>query len=219
MAPSDAGVRVTVDGGQRVEAEQLVVAVGRKPRAEGLGLERVGIEPGEEGASRLMRTAAPAEGVWAVGDVTGVAQFTHVAVLPGADRGRRHARAARATPTTAPCRGSCSADPEVAAVGLTPEQARERGVEVATATVELSEPTAPRPTGASLQGAYGVLADRERRHRSSAPGPSAPSPREWIHPIALAILVRTPLGVLSESMAQFPSFAEAWPMAARELSA
>jgi pyruvate/2-oxoglutarate dehydrogenase complex dihydrolipoamide dehydrogenase (E3) component len=46
-----------------------------------------------------------------------------------------------------------------------------------------------------------------------------PLASEWIHPIALAILVRTPLGVLSESMAQFPSFAEAWPMAARELSA
>jgi dihydrolipoamide dehydrogenase len=45
-----------------------------------------------------------------------------------------------------------------------------------------------------------------------------PLASEWIHPMALAVQGRIPLTTLAESMAQFPSFAEAWPMAARELA-
>jgi dihydrolipoamide dehydrogenase len=212
-----AGVRVHLAAGDAVEAERLVIAVGRRPRTEGLGLESVGIAVADDGSIPVDAHCRAAAGVWAVGDVTGVAPFTHVAsyqarIAVDAILGRPREADYRAVPRVV------FTDPEVAAVGETPEQARERGVDVGVAGGSLSDLDRTQTYGRELQGAYGVVADRGAGIALGAwaVGPLA---SEWIHPIALAILVRTPLGVLSESMAQFPSFAEAWPMAARELSA
>jgi dihydrolipoamide dehydrogenase len=212
-----AGVRVHLGPGDAVEAERLVIAVGRRPRTEGLGLESVGIAVADDGSIPVDAHCRAGAGVWAVGDVTGVAPFTHVAsyqarIAVDAILGRPREADYRAVPRVV------FTDPEVAAVGETPEQARERRVDVGVAGGSLSDLDRTQTYGRELQGAYGVVADRGAGIALGAwaVGPLA---SEWIHPIALAILVRTPLGVLSESMAQFPSFAEAWPMAARELSA
>ena len=212
-----AGVRVHLAAGDAVEAERLVIAVGRRPRTEGLGLESVGIAVADDGSIPVDAHCRAGVGVWAVGDVTGVAPFTHVAsyqarIAVDAMLGRPREADYRAVPRVV------FTDPEVAAVGETPEQARERGVDVGVAGGSLSNLDRTQTYGRELQGAYGVVADRGA---GTALGAWAVGPlaSEWIHPIALAILVRMPLGVLSESMAQFPSFAEAWPMAARELSA
>jgi dihydrolipoamide dehydrogenase len=211
-----AGVRLHVASGAAVEAERLVIAAGRRPRTEGLGLESVGIAVADDGTIPVDAHCRAEAGVWAVGDVTGVAPFTHVAsyqarIAVDAILGRPREADYRAVPRVV------FTDPEVAAVGETPEQARERGVDVGIAAGSLSDLDRTQTYGRELQGAYGVVADRGAGIALGAwaVGPLA---SEWIHPIALAILVRTPLGVLSESMAQFPSFAEAWPMAARELA-
>jgi pyruvate/2-oxoglutarate dehydrogenase complex dihydrolipoamide dehydrogenase (E3) component len=210
------GVRVHLDAGDPVDAERLVVAVGRKPRTEGLGLETVGIEPAAGGVIAVDAHCRAAEGVWAVGDVTGVAQFTHVAAYQARVAvydilGDPREADYRAVPRVV------FTDPEVAAVGETPQQARERGVDVTTATGKLSDLGRTETYGHDLQGAYGVAADRGGGTvvGAWAVGPLA---SEWIHPMALAIQARVPLRVLGESMAQFPTFAEAWPSAARELS-
>jgi pyruvate/2-oxoglutarate dehydrogenase complex dihydrolipoamide dehydrogenase (E3) component len=210
------GVRLRLEAGDPVEAERLVVAVGRRPRTDDLGLDSVGIEAAPDGTIPIDAHCQAGDGIWAVGDATGVALFTHVAsyqarVAVDAVLGRPREADYRAVPRV------LFTDPEVAAVGDTPEQARERGVDTALATGALSDLDRTQTYGRDLQGAYGVVADAAAGTvvGAWAVGPLA---SEWIHPIVLAIQTRTPLGVLGESMAQFPSFAEAWPMAARELS-
>ena len=109
-------------------------------------------------------------------------------------------------------------DPEVAAVGETPEQARERGADVAVVTGDLGDLDRTETYGHDLSGGYGLVADLGASQvlGAWAVGPLA---SEWIHPMALAIRARIPLDLVGDGMAQFPTFAEAWPMAARKLSA
>jgi pyruvate/2-oxoglutarate dehydrogenase complex dihydrolipoamide dehydrogenase (E3) component len=217
VEPADAGVRVVCDAGAPVEAERLVVAVGRKPRTDGIGLETVGIEPGEGGLVEVDPHCRAAENVWAVGDITGVGQFTHVAsyqarVAVDDMLGRPREADYRAVPRVV------FTDPELAAVGETPDEAAERGVEVVVESGDLSDLGRTETFGKDLRGAYGLVADRGAGQvlGAWAVGPMA---SEWIHPMALAIRARIPLDVVGDGMAQFPSFAEAWPMAARRLSA
>src|SRR3954452_19433700 len=211
------GARVHLDDGSGVEGERLVIAVGRKPRTDDLGLETVGLEPAEGGTVAVDAHCRAGDGVWAVGDVTGVAQFTHVAAYQAgvavADMlGTPREADYRAVPRVV------FTDPEVAAVGETPEQARERGADVAVVTGDLADLDRTETYGHDLSGGYGLVADRAASQvlGAWAVGPLA---SEWIHPMALAISARIPLDLVGDGMAQFPTFAEAWPMAARTLSA
>ncbi len=78
------GVRLHLDSGDRVEAERILVAVGRHPCTEGLGVERAGVELDARGFVRTdEHLATTARGIWAVGDVTGRLQFTHAADAMG----------------------------------------------------------------------------------------------------------------------------------------
>jgi dihydrolipoamide dehydrogenase len=217
VQPGGAGVLVHLSTGATVEAERLVVAVGRRPRTDGLGLETVGITPGDDGTIAVDEHCRAGEGVWAVGDVTGVAPFTHVAgyqarIAVAAMLGSPRPADYRAVPRVV------FTDPEVAAVGETPAQAEERGARVRTAGGALADLDRTETYGKALHGGYGVVADGAAGVvvGAWAVGPVA---SEWIHPMALAVQARIPLETLAESMAQFPTFAEAWPMAARELSA
>jgi pyruvate/2-oxoglutarate dehydrogenase complex dihydrolipoamide dehydrogenase (E3) component len=211
------GVRVSFASGEPIEAERLVVAVGRRPRTEGIGLETVGIELAGGGLVPVDAHCRAAEGVWAVGDITGVGQFTHVAsyqarVAVDDMLGNPREADYRAVPRVV------FSDPEIAAVGETPEQAAQRGADVAIAAGTLADLDRTETYGREVRGAYGLVADRRAGEvvGAWAVGPLA---AEWIHPMALAIRARVPLDLVGDGMAQFPTFAEAWPMAARELSA
>jgi pyruvate/2-oxoglutarate dehydrogenase complex dihydrolipoamide dehydrogenase (E3) component len=211
------GTRVHLDDGGSVEGDRLVVAVGRKARTDDLGLDTVGVEPTDRGTLTVDARCRAGDGVWAVGDVTGVAQFTHVAAYQAgvavADMlGEPREADYRAVPRVV------FSDPEVAAVGETPEQARERGADVAVVTGDLGDLDRTETYGRDLAGGYGLVADRGASQvlGAWAVGPLA---SEWIHPMALAIRARIPLDLVGDGMAQFPTFAEAWPMAARKLSA
>ena len=72
------GAIVTLDDGARIGTDVVVIAAGRRPRTEGIGLESVGVEPDGKGFP-IDEYCRLAEGVWALGDVTGVMLFTHVA--------------------------------------------------------------------------------------------------------------------------------------------
>lgn len=109
----------------------LLVAAGRVPNTDGLGLERAGVETDERGfvvADAAFRTSQP--GVWAIGDVTGGAMFTHAA-RDAADRlYRRIVKGEDATIEDRHVPYAIFTDPEIAAVGLTEEAAREAGFDV-----------------------------------------------------------------------------------------
>ena len=116
MTRVDGRRRVRLENGTELFGEQVLVAIGRAPRVSELALETVGIEPSERGIEVDERCRA-AEGVWAVGDVTGVMPFTHVGKYQGrvavADIAGRPAQADyRSIPRVVFC------EPEVAACVL-----------------------------------------------------------------------------------------------------
>lgn len=212
----DDGARVvSLSDGETVGAEELLVATGREPRVEGLGLGSVGIEPGPRGIAVDERCRA-ADGVWAVGDVTGVMPFTHV--------GMYQARVAVADILGRPAHADYAAiprvvfcEPEVAAVGLTEAEARAQGIEVDVARLDLAQSLArPWTYEREPRGELGLLADRRRGVLVGAwaVGPQA---GEWIHYAALAIKTATPIEVLRDTVAQFPTFTEGYLKAIESL--
>lgn len=199
---------VHLEGGRRLAGRELLVGTGRAPRVHGIGLESIGVEPNPHGIEIDERCRA-AEGVWAIGDVTGVLPLTHVGMYQGritaADIAGHDPRADYAAiPRVVFC------DPEVAAVGLTQQQARDKDIDVATSRVALADAIArPWTYEKDPRGELGLIADRERKVLVGA-WAVAPMAGEWIHYAALAIKTQTPISVLLDTVAQFPTFTEAY---------
>jgi pyruvate/2-oxoglutarate dehydrogenase complex dihydrolipoamide dehydrogenase (E3) component len=199
---------VRLSDGEELGAAELLVATGRRPRVDGIRLDTVGIKPGAHGIEVDERCRAGA-GVWAVGDVTGVMPFTHVGMYQGRiasdDIAGNDVRASYgAIPRVV------FSDPEIAAVGLTREQAQAQGIELESSRIELSEAIArPWTYERDPRGELGLLADRRREVLVGA-WAVAPLASEWIHQAALAIKTQTPLAVLRDTVAQFPTFSEAY---------
>lgn len=206
---------VELEDGTSATGAELIVATGRAPRVTDLGLESVGIEPRPTGIEVDQRCRA-ADGIWAVGDVTGVLPFTHVAKYQGRivchDIAGRDVRADYgAIPRVV------FSDPEIAAVGLTAQQAAERGIEVRSAHVELADAIArPWTYERHPSGELGVLTDAQRETLIGAWAVS-PLAGEWIHFAALAIKVQAPLRVLADTVPQFPTFSEGYVTAFERL--
>jgi dihydrolipoamide dehydrogenase len=207
---------VSLGDGTEAAGEALIVATGRRPRTADLGLETVGIEPTRRGIEIDERCRA-AEGVWAIGDVTGIAAFTHVAKY----QGRIAAMDILGHPAKADYRAVprvTFTDPEVAAVGITTEeQARAQGIEAAAVVIDLPTSIArPYTFQENPRGVFGIVADLERDQLLGA-WAVAPLASEWIHQAVLAIRPEIPIPVLKDTIAQFPSFSEAFGAALRAL--
>ncbi|MBX5470692.1 MAG: NAD(P)/FAD-dependent oxidoreductase, partial [Thermoleophilaceae bacterium] len=201
------GYELELADGSRLYGERLLVATGRRPRLDGLGLETVGIVPGEHGL-RVDERLRAAEGVWAIGDVTGVALFTHV--------GKYQARVAVRDMLGLPARADYSAiprvvftDPQVAAVGAV-EGERTGRVELETVarTSTYTREYDRRP------GFLELYANGERLAGALAVGPEA---GEWIGQATLAIRARVPIEVMRDTIQPFPTFSEAFVSALAEL--
>jgi pyruvate/2-oxoglutarate dehydrogenase complex dihydrolipoamide dehydrogenase (E3) component len=203
------GIRLTLSDGSTVEAERLLVATGRSLDTGDLGLEQLGCTIGPRGIEVDERLRA-AENVWALGDVTGVALFTHVgkyqARVAAADIAGRNAKADyRAIPA------GIFTDPEVATVGRT-----DGGDDVSvrwelTDTPRLS--TYERP---KRDGFLRIFADPKARTLvgAIAVGPQA---AEWLGQLTLAVRSATPVDVLLDTIQPYPTFSEAIFFALREL--
>ena len=207
---------VELDDGTEVRCDVIVVGSGRTPRTADLGLETVGVTLGNKGQVVVDERCSAAANVWAIGDVTAVMAFTHVAMYMGqlvADNIMGKARTARydGVPRVV------FADPEVAAVGLTSAQASEQGIRTVGAEVDLSEAIArPWTYEKEPRGHLGVLADADSKTLIGAwaVGPMA---SEWIHTPALAIREQIPIERLTDQIAQFPTYNEGWLGAYRQL--
>ena len=205
---------VVLDDGGEARGTELLVATGRRPHTD-IGLETVGIEPGSRGIAVDERCRA-GDGVWAIGDVTGIAAFTHVA--------KYHARIAVADILGQPAKADYRAvprviftDPEIAAVGLTEQQAHEQGIDAVSATIDLPTSIArPYTFQEHPTGTFAVIADRDRQILVGAWAVS-PLAGEWIHSAVLAVRAEVPLSVLADTIWQFPTFSEAFGVAVRML--
>jgi pyruvate/2-oxoglutarate dehydrogenase complex dihydrolipoamide dehydrogenase (E3) component len=196
------------DGGE-LTAERLLVATGRKPNAEGLGFEQLGVEISRRGIE-VDEGLRAAESVWAIGDCTGVALFTHVgkyqARVAAQNVAGRTARADyRAIPAVA------FTDPQVAMVGDTEREGLVSARWEMTATPRASTYEKPR-----RPGFVKVAADPERRVVVGAVA-IGPESGEWCQQLTLAIRAEVPLEVLLDVIQPFPTFSEAVFYALQEL--
>ena len=210
-----AGARLRLEDGSVIDAERILVAVGRGPNVASIGLEVLGIRAGDRGigvdADCRMRGHAH---VWAAGDVTGIAPFTHTANY----QARIIAENLRAGSALADYRAMprCAfTDPPVASLGVTSSEARARGIEASSATMDVAQTARASTDGDSL-GRLVLRADRRRQVLigACAIGPHAD---EWLGQAALAIRAAVPLSVLADVVHAFPTFSEAYEPALRQL--
>ena len=137
---TDSGVVLRLEGGKKdtVEAEMLLVAIGRKPVTENLGLEALGIEleRGYVKVNAQMQTSVPH--IYAIGDVINTPWLAHVASAEGI-LAAEHMAGQTVKPLNYDRVPSCTyCDPEVGSVGLTEAKAKERGYDVAVGKFPLS---------------------------------------------------------------------------------
>ncbi|MFP3900818.1 MAG: dihydrolipoyl dehydrogenase family protein [Acidimicrobiia bacterium] len=207
---------LALDGGGEVAGDVVIIATGRSPRTAGLGLENAGVALGDRGEVVVDASCRAADGVWAVGDVTGIMPLTHVAKY----QGRVAADGILGHPRTARYEGIprvVFAEPEIAAVGPTREQAEERGVRTAAAEVDLADAiTRPWTYETDPRGRLGLVADADRRVLVGA-WAVAPHAGEWIHQAALAIRTSLPIEVLLDQVPQFPTYSEGYLSALEKL--
>jgi pyruvate/2-oxoglutarate dehydrogenase complex dihydrolipoamide dehydrogenase (E3) component len=184
------------DGGPELRGDRLLVATGRRPRVEGIGLETVGVEANPRGI-KVDDHMRAGERLWAIGDVTGIWPLTHVgeyagdvvaANILGHDRRANFEAVPRVTYT----------DPQAAAVGAI------------DADYSATAPVSEVPKTATYTHAYAksngfltLLSDGERLTGAYALGPEA---GEWLQQATLAIRAHIPLNVLGDTIQPFPSF-------------
>jgi pyruvate/2-oxoglutarate dehydrogenase complex dihydrolipoamide dehydrogenase (E3) component len=196
-----------LEDGRELRGDRLLVATGRRPRVEGIGLETVGVEPDPGGIPVDSRLRA-GERLWAIGDVTGIWPLTHVgkyqgrvvaANILGEPREADYGAVPRVTFT----------DPQAAAVGATEAELS------ATALVSEVAKTATYTRGyAESNGFVCLLSDGERLTGAYALGPEA---GEWLQQATLAIRARVPLDVLRDTIQPFPTFSEIYLAALKAL--
>lgn len=207
---------VTLDDGSQVRCDVVVVGAGRKPRTSDLGLDAIGVTVGDKDEIAVDEHCRVTDGVWALGDVTAVMPFTHVAMY----QARVVVDAILGTPRTANYDGIprvVFTDPEVAAVGLTRAQAQENGHQVGAVELDLADAIArPWTYEQDPKGHLGLLVDTKERVLIGA-WAVAPQAGEWIHPAAMAIRTRTPLETLLDQVAQFPTYSEGFLAALEKL--
>jgi pyruvate/2-oxoglutarate dehydrogenase complex dihydrolipoamide dehydrogenase (E3) component len=214
---ADGKVTVDLADGRQVDGEQLLVATGRRLEVGSLGLEAAGLDP-EARSIAVDEHLRAGEGVWAVGDVTGIGAFTHLAVYQAriavADvLGRAHAPADyRALPRVT------FTDPEVASVGMSEAQAREAGIAVRTGVATTASSTRGWIHGPGAEHGVAKLVaddDRDVLVGASVMGPAA---GEVVGLLVLAVKQRVPIAALRELIYPYPTFVRGLEDALRALS-
>ncbi|HUY55555.1 MAG TPA: NAD(P)/FAD-dependent oxidoreductase [Candidatus Nanopelagicaceae bacterium] len=214
-SPSRDVMRIQREGSAPLEVQTVVVAAGRRPRIRDLGLESYGLQADADRLTIDQHCRALGQPhLFGVGDVTGVAPFTHTANYQGrvvADqlRGGHAVADYRAIPR------AVYTDPPVAAVGLTRRRARDQGLLAVTATCSLGSTARAWAEDVSL-GELVLVADSSRRVLVGAAiaGPAADETIGWA---ALAIKAQIPLELLRDTVAPFPTYSEAYLAALESL--
>ena len=207
---------VDFDDDQHVHAEQLLVAIGRRPVFEVHDLAAAGVELNDKGWPALdehLRTTA--DGIWAAGDATGELLFTHVGTyeaelvvddVVGRPRTRDYRVVPRVTFT----------EPEVGSVGLTEAGAGEEGHDVVTSLVRFEDNERAHLEGHTF-GIVKLVADRSTGELlgGHVVGEGA---GEMIHQVVVAMAGRIPPGVVADTIHAYPTLSESVRSAFIELA-
>jgi dihydrolipoamide dehydrogenase len=212
VAPADGAAVAGAPSGP-IDADRLLVVTGRRPNVDDIGLEVLGLDPSGLAVDERCRVVG-ASRVWAVGDVNGVAPYTHAAnhqarVVAANLLGRDEVDDRRAIPRCV------YTEPSVAAVGLTRAQAEEAGLHVASATFDPGETA--RAASDDAGGGVVVLVADVRRSVLVGASLVGPAADEWLGQLTLAVRAAVPLEVLADVVQAFPTYSEALTPALRTL--
>lgn len=200
-------VRILCDQ-EAFDADEIMVATGRRPALDRVGLETVGLSPDDVVSGRLP------EWLYAVGDASGQATLTHMGKYQARIIGERiGARAAgwppEPIPTDIPVPQVVFTDPQVASSGLTQAQARDAGMNIVTARVAYTSAAGAALMRDDAHGEAGLVVDRASRTVVGATfvGPEA---GELIHAATIAITAKVPIPLLRRAIPAYPTASEIW---------
>ncbi len=198
---------LALEDGRELRGDRLLLATGRRPRVDGLGLDTVGVQADSRGIPVDARLRA-GDRLWAIGDVTGVRLLTHV--------GKYQGDVVAANILGEPREANYQAMPDV--VYTDPQAASVGAFEARfSATVPVSQvaKTATYTRAyAESNGFLTLLSDGEALTGAYALGPEA---GEWLQQATLAIRARVPLPVLRDVIQPFPTFSEIYVDALKAL--
>jgi pyruvate/2-oxoglutarate dehydrogenase complex dihydrolipoamide dehydrogenase (E3) component len=211
-AGADGPVTVTTADGRTVVGDEILVAAGRAPATADLGLDTVGLAPGRPvEVDDTLRAAGVDDGwLYAVGDCNGRALLTHM--------GKYQARIAADVIIGRPARDRASADmvprivftdPQVCAVGLTAQAARDRGLDVTVLTYGTADVAGSSVLGRGLGGTSCLVVDNTRDAVVGATF-TGQGVQELLHAATIAIAGRVPLADLWHAVPAFPTVSEVW---------
>lgn len=195
---------IELDDGRTRRSERLLVATGRRVDLGAIASDSIGVDP-DDRALPVDEHLRVADGVWAVGDVTGKGPFTHVAMyqaeIAAADiLGEPHAAADyAAVPRVTFC------DPEVGSVGMTVDAARDAGIAVAVGSADVPATTRGWLHGPGNVGVIQVVSDLDRGVLIGATS-MGPHGGEVLGLLTLAVHARVPVDELRTMIAAYPTF-------------
>jgi pyruvate/2-oxoglutarate dehydrogenase complex dihydrolipoamide dehydrogenase (E3) component len=200
---------IDLDAGGQLRGDRLLVATGRRPRVDNIGLDTIGVDPDGSGVPVDSRLRA-GERLWAIGDVTGVWPLTHVGKYQGDVVAANILGEPREADYDAVPRVVFT-DPQAAAAGATGGRF--------SGTAQLSDlPKTETYTRAyaDSNGFLTLLANGTHLVGAYALGPEA---GEWLQQATLAIRARVPIEVLRDTIQPFPTFSEIYVEALKALRA
>jgi dihydrolipoamide dehydrogenase len=200
---------LTLDDGRELRGDHLLVATGRRPRVKELGLETIGVHAEAHGV-HVDASLRVADGLWAIGDVNGIWQLTHVGKYQAEVVASNILGEAREANYDAVPR-IVFTDPQAAAVGAT-----EGRFSATTALNAVAKCETYSRACSDGSGFLTLLSDGERLIGAYALGPEA---GEWLQQATLAVRARIPLDVLRDTIQPFPTFSEIFVPALHALRA
>ncbi|HYV14750.1 MAG TPA: NAD(P)/FAD-dependent oxidoreductase [Conexibacter sp.] len=210
VARADGRTTVTLEDGSQVSGAQLLVASGRRPRTDDLGLERLGLEPGEPIEIDETLRAHDHDWLYAIGDVNGRTLLTHM--------GKYQARVAADVIAGESVRlradGAVSprvtfTDPQVAAVGHTLDSAQQAGIAARAIDLETSSTAGASFHGRNEPGTTRFVIDTAEQALAGATF-VGPEVAELLHAATIAVVARIPLRTLADAVPAFPTRSELW---------
>jgi len=208
---ADGSVTLELEGGESLSGDELLVAIGRTPHTDDLGLETVGLEPGESIEVDDRMRAGGRDWLYAIGDVNGRSLLTHMgkyqARLLADNLAGRGDFAATQDSAVAP--RVIFTDPQVAAVGHTMASAQEAGLTARAVDTSTAGSAGASFVGRNTEGTTRLVIDDERSVVVGATFVGT-EVAEFLHAATIAVVGEVPLDRLRHAVPSFPTRSEVW---------